>query len=612
MRRRKADGENGADQPEEPAAATSEGAQIRMVVSGGADEVKKQLGIATEKVETKPEPVLEDFEKFSNLLKNPKYMVRVKRLRPKQWKGQKTAVEVWTSELPLQWEEIKAEVTEIANGGTYKVSVVNPETGGMIDARNFEIDGDPLIEKIELSDAEKAMFAPQEKDATEEGIQKLESRARFSQKLLEVESIEDQLREARERRDGKGKKSTSEDDSRVERLERNLMEAKHQAELESRDRKHAEEMRELKALIAANNKPAQQGPSEVTLLIQQMQKNQESADKRFESLQKQLQDDRMNQLVQKIDNLEKRPNKESGGFLDFAESAIKMKKLFGWGAGADDDDEEEDDPNDDRPWWQKALDRLGDKLTPRVIDKIFDRLDGLETSGKKVDKDDFTKSLEIEMKKAEDEAVRIATERAIKALPQSKEPPPPKKEVVPQVNVMERKVVGEPEAPRPAAPLPTEEKATEVTVEDPKSPLHLVKDPPAAVAPTEAMPIAKEICLRVCNVILILERELETRPRQFNWNYEGAWNMLPEAVLEKVCLSKTPAEVFDAFKVEGINVEDLDKMKEKVISAPRAAAWMSRGISELNRWWKKVEADPDFDPADEGEGEEAEEEGGGL
>jgi hypothetical protein len=612
MKRRRSEGGDEGGQAEETDTPTSSGPQLRVQMTGTAEEVKKQLGVGPEKAETKPEPVLEDFEKFSNLLKNPKYMVRVKRLRPKQWKGQKTAVEVWTSELPLQWEEIKAEVTEIAKGGTYKVSVVNPETGGMVDARNFEIDGDPLIEKIELSDAEKLMFAPQEKDATEEGIQKLEQRARFNTKLLEVEEIESALREARERRDGKGKKSTNEDDARIVDLDRRLTEAKHQAELEARDRKHAEEMRELKALIAANNKPAQQGPSEVTLLIQQMQKNQESADKRFESLQKQLQDDRMNQLVQKIDNLEKRPNKESGGFLDFAESAIKMKKLFGWGAGADDDDEEEDDPNDDRPWWQKALDRLGDKLTPRVIDKIFDRLDGLETSGKKVDKDDFTKSLEIEMKKAEDEAVRIATERAIKALPQSKEPPPPKKEVVPQVNVMERKVVGEPEAPRPAAPLPTEEKATEVTVEDPKSPLHLVKDPPAAVAPTEAMPIAKEICLRVCNVILILERELETRPRQFNWNYEGAWNMLPEAVLEKVCLSKTPAEVFDAFKVEGINVEDLDKMKEKVISAPRAAAWMSRGISELNRWWKKVEADPDFDPADEGEGEEAEEEGGGL
>lgn len=607
MRRRKSEGENGADQPEEPAAATSEGAKIRMVVSGGADEVKKQLGIATEKIETKPEPVLEDFEKFSNLLKNPKYMVRVKRLRPKQWQGQKTSVEVWTSELPLQWEEIKAEVTEIARGGTYKVSVVNPETGGMIDARNFEIDGDPLIEKVELSDAEKAMFAPQEKDATTEGIEKLENRARFSQKLLEVESIEDQLREARERRDGKGKKPTGDDDARIIELDRRLTIAQHQAELESRDRKHAEEMRELKVLIAATSKPAQAaGQSETALLLGQMQKMQESSDKRFVDIMKQMQDDRMSQLVQKIDNLEKRPNKESGGFLDFAESAIKMKKLFGWGASGADDDDEEDDPNDDRPWWQKALDRLGDKLTPRVIDKIFDRLDGLEAGGKKVDKDDFTKSLEIEMKKAEDEAVRIATERAIKALPQQ-EAPKKLAEKAPMVNVMERKIVD------PAAP-PTPEATPEQPAEK-KADLHLVTDAPAPAAevPGQVKPqmsVAQETCLRVCNVILVLERELETRPRRFDWNYEGVWKMLPETVLEKVCLSKTPAEVFEAFKVEGINVADLDKMKEKVLATPRAVAWMSIGIRELNRWWAELEKNPEFDPADEGEEDGGEEEGG--
>lgn len=608
--RRRSGSENG-DQPEEQVAAQTSEPQLRVSMTGTADQVKKQLGVTPEKTETKPpEPVLEDFEKFSNLLKNPKYMVRVKRLRPKQWKGEKTAVEVWTSELPLQWEEIKAEVMEIAKGGTYKVSVVNPESGGMIDARNFEIDGDPLIEKGELSEAEKMMFAPQEKDATEEGIQKLEQRARFNTKLLEVEEIESALREARERRDGKGKKSTSEDDARILDLDRRLTEAKHQAEIEARDRKHAEEMRELKAMIAQNQKPVQQGPSEITLLIQQMQKNQESSDKRFESLQKQMQDDKMNAVLEEVKALRNKPARENGGMLEMAETMLKLRKVFGWGGSGEDDDEEEDDPNDDRPWWQKALDRLGDKLTPKVIDKIFDRLDGLETSGKKVDKDDFTKSLEIEMKKAEDEAVRIATERAIKALPAPKENPPlKKKEAVPQVNVMERKIVGETEAAKPAA----EEKPAETAPETSDTQLHLVKAPPAApAAPSEQMPIAKEICLRVCNVILILERELETRPRQFNWNYEGAWNMLPEAVLEKVCLAKTPAEVFEAFKVEGINVEDLDKMKEKVLAAPRAAAWMSRGITELNRWWKKVEADPEFDPADEGEGEETEEEGSQL
>lgn len=598
--------------PGEPAIPLSAEPQLRVSMTGTADQVKRQLGVGPEK-EQKPEPVIEDFEKFSLLLKNPKYIIRVKRLRPKQWQGNKTSIEVWTSELPLQWEEIKQEVAENAKGGTYKVSVVNPETGGVVDARNFEVDGDPFVEKVEMTPAEQAMFGPQVKDATQVSIDGLDRRAQVTAKLLEVENLEHQLEEARSSRNGKGKKGSEDADSRILDLDRRLSEAKHQAELEARDRRHAEEMRELKALIAQNAAPVKPQNDMTMVLLEQMREDRKAAQAQFTALLTQMKDDKLNAVLDEVKQIKNRPSKESGGFLEFAESAIKMKKLFGWGAGGDDDDDEEDDPNDDRPWWQKALDRLGDKLTPRVIDKIFDRLDGLETSGKKVDKDDFTKSLEIEMKKAEDEAVRIATERAIKALPQPKETPPARKETVPQVNVMERRVIGEPEPPRPAAPLPAEGKATEVTVEDPKTPLHLVKDAAeAANPPTAPMPIAKEICLRVCNVILILERELETRPRQFNWNYEGAWNMLPEAVLEKVCQARTPAEVFEAFKVEGINVEDLDKMKEKVLAAPRAAAWMSRGITELNRWWKKVEADPEFDPADEGEDEGQEEEGDQL
>lgn len=612
MARRRGESPGSADDParETPIVVTDE-PQLQVRMTGTADQVKKQLGVATDAVPSKPEPVIEDAEKFYTLLKNPRYIVKVKRLKPKQWKGVKTSVDVWTSELPLQWEEIKNEVAENYKGGIYKASVIDPEKG-MIDAMNFEIDGDPFVEQVEMTPEEKAMFTPQEKDPTDETIEKLEKRGKFNQKLLEVEQIEAALQDARDRRDGKGKKSTNEDDARIVELDRRLTIAQHQAELESRDRKHADEMRELKALIAANSKPAQAaGQSETALLLGQMQKMQESSDKRFGDMMKQMQDDRMNQLVQKIDNLEKRPSKESGGFLDFAESAIKMKKLFGWGAGGGDDDDEEDDPDDKRPWWEKALDKLGDKLTPRVIDKIFDRLDGLEKGGKEVNKEDFTKSLEIEMKKAEDEAVRIATERAIKALPHNKEtpPPPPKKEAVPTVNVMERKVVD------PAAP-PTPEATPEQPAEK-KPDLHLVTDTiaPTAEVPGQVKPqmsVAQETCLRVCNVILVLERELETRPRRFDWNYEGVWKMLPETVLEKVCLSKAPAEVFEAFKVEGINIADLDKMKEKVLATPRAVAWMSIGIRELNRWWTELEKNPEFDPADEGDEGEEEEEGSQL
>lgn len=613
MPRRRSESGNTGDPEEGSTSAPSDDVQIRAVVTGGADAVKKQLAIQTERTESKPEPAVDDFEKFFNLLRNPKFIVKVKRLRPKQWKGVKTAVEVWTSELPLQWEEIKSEVQENAGGGTYKVSVIDPEKGGIIDARNFELDGEPTIQSAEMTPEEKAMFGPQEKDATQVSIDGLDRRAAVTAKLLEVENLEHQLEEARLARTGKGKKGSDESDSRIIDLDRRLTEAKHQAELEARDRKHAEDMRELKALIAQNQTPPKKENSELTILLQQMRDDRQASDNRFNALLTQIKDDKLNAVLDEVKQIKNRPQRENGGMLEMAETMLKLRKVFGWG-GDGEDDEDEDDPNDDRPWWQKALDRLGDKLTPKVIDKIFERLDGLETSGKTVNKDDFTKSLEIEMKKAEDEAVRIATERAIKALPQPKENPLPKKEPVPQVNVMERKVVGAEASP---APAPAPETKIEPETAEKKPDLHLVTDPPAIAPPASVpgqpqMSVAQETCLRVCNVLLILERELETRPRQFNWNYEGVWNMLPEAVLEKVCQAKTPAEVFDAFRVEGINVADLDKMKEKVLSAPRAAAWMSMGIRELNRWWTKVEKDPEFDPADEGEDDEAGEEGGSL
>jgi hypothetical protein len=53
-------------------------------------------------------------------------------------------------------------------------------------------------------------------------------------------------------------------------------------------------------------------------------------------------------------------------------------------------------------------------------------------------------------------------------------------------------------------------------------------------------------------------------------------------------------------------------MKEKVLATPRAVAWMSIGIRELNRWWVEVEKNPEFDPADEGGEDEGEEEGSQL
>ena len=56
-----------------------------------------------------------------------------------------------------------------------------------------------------------------------------------------------------------------------------------------------------------------------------------------------MKDDKLNAVLDEVKQIKNRPSKESGGFLEFAESAIKMKKLFGWGAGGDDDEDEEEE-----------------------------------------------------------------------------------------------------------------------------------------------------------------------------------------------------------------------------------------------------------------------------
>ena len=575
---------------QEPEAQSGEGPQIEVKMKGSADEVKAQLGVAQAPVEEKPrtsraEVAAESAEKFLSDLANPTYIVRVKRLRPKEWHGAKANVEVWTSELPLQWEDIRSEVQTTSGGGTYKVAVVDPATGNMVSARNFDGEGDPIVQAEALSEAEKMMFGGVEKTAADVSLEGLDRRAQVTAKMIEVEALQAQLDDARAQRNG-GKKNAP-DDSKINDLERRMLEAKHQAELEARDRRHSEEMREMKALILQNSKPAQaQGASEIGMILQQMQKMQESSDKRFGDVMKQMQDDKMALLMQKLDNLEKRPKESSSGMVEFANTAITMKKLFGWDKDDDDDDA---DPDDDRPWWQIALDRLAKKVTPGVIDKIFSKLDGLESSGKTVSKDDFMRINEEEMavharKVAEAEVARITAQQA--ALP----PPPPPSPAPPAAPQQSTKPDLKLLPPAAGDPAPTPPPAA----------------PPPPSAPAAALSLAQKRCQIVAGAVAMIEHEAGLRQRNFEWHYE-LWDGLPEDVLDAVCTSTDCVTMFDAFKVEGLNAQMLDELKARISADPKAVAWLKRGHDELVAWKKKFDADPSFDPGADDPGTEEDE-----
>jgi hypothetical protein len=553
--------------------------QGTLTLRGSADALKKQLsGGESEKDTTEKAPPGNGHDveknKFVEMLRNPKFIIRVKRTTPREHMNVKTNIEVWQAELPLSYQEIQEEITKSAQGGKYRVAIIDPSSNNTVAADTFEVDGDPFIPETDMSqeEADRVFMRGQPKSAAELTEDALERKARLTAKQIEVESYEEQLADARERRK-QGGKQTPQDNSRVDELERRLTEAKHQAELEARDRKHADELRELKALIAANAKPAAPaGPSETALILAQMQKSQEAADKRFEALQKQMQDDKMSTLIESVNSIKNKPQPQSN-MLEMAETMLKLNKMIN-GVRGDDDDDDDDDKDDDRPWWERAIDKLGGKFGDKFLEKLMEKFSGMEEKGQDVTREEF-------MKNMNDEAQRIADEAVSKAQAgQHRLPPPP-----------------------PAAPLPPPPPASGA----PAPAIPLPPPPPAAPAP-QANPAApeaprkytleEEILIRVTGVLEILVREMELRPNEYHWNYEGCFMSLPEAILEKVCAAPDPATMIDAFAIEHINPEKLAEIKAKISGTPRIMAWLTTGHQDLKEWFAEKLKDPTFDPFD--------------
>lgn len=595
MARRRREAAPDSSDPAVPMEQPAEGAepQIDVRMRGTADQVKRQLGVATEeKPEKKPEGNGHDDEKkkFVEALRNPKYIIRVKRMTPREFNGQKTNVEIWQAELPLDYQEIQTEVAKGFGGEKYRVAVVDPQSNSTIAADVFTVDGDPIIPESDMTQEEmdRVLMRGQPKTASELTEEGLERRARLTAKQIEVEAYEEQLHEARKRRETGGKVAPQ-DNTRIDELDRKLTEAKHQAELEARDRKHAEEMRELKALIAQNAKPArQEGPSETSLILAQMQKSQEAADKRFEALQKQMQDDKLNALLEEVKSLKNKP--QQNNMLEMAETMLKLNKMISGVRGDEDEDDDEDDKDDDRPWWERAIDKLGGKFGDKFLDKLMEKFSGMEGKGEQVTREQFIKDLQDEAQRVADAAVAKARGQALPA--PAANPPLP----------------APPLPPRPAVAVPP----APVTVLPPPPPPDVSQTPTPTPAPAPEHPpkltIEQEIVLRVGGVLEILEREIELRPHEYHWNYEGALCALPASILDQVCAAPDPITMMDAFAIPHISPEKLAEMKAKISGNPKILAWVKAGHDELKLWHAEKQKDPSFDPFADEDGEEGEEE----
>lgn len=571
-------------------AAEGPGPQATLTVRGSADAVKKQLGVGQD---TKPETEKkkegnghdDEKQKFIDALRNPRFLVRVRRQSPRTLAGH-----CWDVECPIPYTKLQDETKSGWGGGTFRAVIVDPESNKTITGDTFDIPGDPAEPETEMSEEDRQRLFMQggPKSAGELTVDGLNRRAEVTAKMLEVESLEAQLEDARKRRENRVAHAPQ-DNTRIDELDRKLAEAKHQAELEARDRKHAEEMRELKALIAQNAQPKKaEGDNMMMMLLDQMREDRKQQQAQFTMILTQMKDDKLNAVLDEVKSIRNRPNTPATSLLDQAEAILKLKKVFGWG-GDDEEEEEVDDKDDDRPWWERALDKLGGKLG----DQLFAKFTNMEEKGEKVDRAKFMAEMsQYADQVAAEAAAKVNVPRLPAPAPSAPLPMPPVPAARPAVTVPAAPATSLPPPPPPTAAAPAPAPAP-------------AEVPPAPVqALPQRMTIEQEIAIRVGGVLEMIDREIELRPHEYVWNYEGAYNSLPESVLEAICAAQDPVAMFDAFVIPGISAEGIAAMKAKVSANPRMLAWLKVGHDELKTWWAEKQKDPRYDPFAGEEGEE--------
>lgn len=558
--------------------------RLRVHMEGTAEQVKHQLGVSVPgKEEVKVDKRDDRAEKdlFVQALRNPKYQLRIKRISPRTFGEHKTNVELFGStglELPLSYTEIQQMTEQEGGGGKYRAAIVDTTSNEVVAADTFELPGDPIVPADVMSEADrKTLFLEGEPkslaDMTEES---LDRQAKATAKMIEVETLQNQLKELRSRSNSSAASPVR--DARIDELERRLADMRRQDEIAAIERRHQEEMRQLREMVAKSQQP--QGQSEIALILKQMQNMQQQADQRFGDLLKAMQDDKMNAMMRELQAIKNKPASDGGGMIEAFKMFRSVAEMMGVDLPGQKDDDEDDS---DKPWYEKMADRY--------LPKLMDMFEEKSKKGENVSREEFMARVAEAAKAAEDEAVANAQRRLnLAAAPPLKLIPPAPAQVIPPpppVVDMSKVIPPAPVVPPPAAPLAA---------------------PPPPVAPAGGtLTLQQEILLRVNGVLEILFRESELRPNEYLWNYEGCWQSLPESILEKVAMAQDLSTMIDAMAIEGIDPEKFAAVKAQILANPKAVAYLDSGRRELAGWWAKKLVDPQFDPyASDDDGEEGE------
>lgn len=499
-------------------------------------------------------------DKFFDLLQDPALLAVVTRTQPPVFNGIACRGVVDRYELPEDWQSIKDQVAEGYGGGKYRVALINPQNGRTMAADRFEVPGDPILPEVEdlgpQFEEEEPERSPLDrvKDLTNKEIENATSEAELIAAKRRLEAL----------RSGKSHNGERGTDPRIEALERQIADAERRA----LEEKHQREIDELKRQIEAKAAPT--GPSSsdrmFEMMMQQMKSQsdmaiaqQKSSDEKFtKMMEMQNQRDR-DAVLSELRELKR--NKDEGGLKGQIEMVKTIADLLGVPLGGEKDEDE------DKPWYEK----LAEDSLPRIIDL----LEGKRKDGKTVTKEDLIAEIEKEADRV------IAQKTASGQLPAPARAPAPR---------------GLPPAAPPKGSLPA--------APPPAGTLDLPPPPPGAAPaePQSALPsVDEERVVRCANVMVVLERELMFRPKEFQWNFI-AWQNLPEELLEKVATAADLPIALAAF--EGIlNPDGIAKMRTMVTADDRVKAWVSRGFKELQGWWQESLKNPNFDPADDGEEE---------
>ncbi len=576
----------GGDEAETP---PSGGAPPKMTatLSGDPDSVKAQLGVGGGGKDPSPEPVE---AKFHEVIKDPKNGLVVHRISPRKWEGRKINVEVYRERCPLTLTQVEEEVFGEHGGKDYRFSVVDQETGETIAACIRRHGGDPIIpETIESVDGSFLREVEQQEDPGEQSEKALQRRIRMAGLRRDLEVVE-----GTGRRTDNGNEDPAATE-RVRELEKKITDIQEESKFDRMQREHREEMRVLADKIDKLQAPKPDGDNKLLeMMIKQMESTQKSTNDQMNRMMDQMKDDKLVAIERQLTAIQNKPATKDGGMVESIEMLTKVAGLLGMdlpGAG-------KDDASDERPWYE----RLMDDHLPKILDAIIEEK---KEGGPPISKEELAKRIAVEADKAiAEETARIAEKKRLAAepprtikheidMPQPSPAAPPAPAPAPAV---EAPAYGPPPADSaPAAPQPAPA--------PPAAPPKPEEPPPTSKVPS----IEEEISQRCGQVLVVMSREMDLRPRDFKWTFI-AWDHLPEVIREKLAKAPDPVAMFNAF--DGyVNPEGLKALKEKIAAEVKLTAWFARGLKEIGEWQAKLDADPNFDPSQEGEEPDGEEPG---